>query len=40
VLLPDALLYSNAGEKTCQTVTLSGTRRIQVAISERGDSIC
>jgi hypothetical protein len=35
-----ALSYSNAGDKRWQGVVLSGARRIQTAISERGPSIC
>jgi hypothetical protein len=35
-----AASYSNAGDKPWQMVLLSGTQRIQTAISELGAAIC
>jgi hypothetical protein len=37
---PNEESYSNAGDKPWQMVILSGTQRIQIAISERGAAIC
>jgi hypothetical protein len=39
-LAPNALAYSNAGDKRRQVVVLSGTQRIRSAIPERAAAIC